>query len=433
LLLQKEQGKGVRGRKKEKGKEREAKEERESELPPYAGLAALRRLLNAPSGVLGEYALPLETLRVVLHGSAEVGEVGHRSMLQWGTGGQQQQQQLLLLGSRLGSGGNSDVYECQSPPNDSRVAAVAVAGALAAVKVARRGTEDVLRGFEAERRSLAALALGGAPNEGLVPHCLGFGARVRTGKSPLVTARSMVGREYSWPVLLLHPVGTPLEHWVKGCEEESMELAESKKEKEDGGESAGAMGTAAAKATAAAAAAARVACADKVLPRVLRALSAAHSAGWVHSDVRPSNIIVTEQRGAMLVDWGAAACTTEQEKVWCCVPAFSAKVMLSEKQPRAQPALDGVGALYTWLAIAHGYACTPPWAYATHFASNYDMANARSEWLRLKALTDPRVESVLGALDVLEGALAVKGKPLYSKDVLDIAGKALGFGAGGPG
>ena len=246
----------------------------------------------------------------------------------------------------------------------------------------------------------------------------------------------MVGKDRPWPVLLLHPAGMPLEHWVRGCEKESVELAEKKKERkkeEDGGKGVRAMGKTAAAvvAVAAAAAAARVACADKVLPRVLRALSAAHRAGWVHSDVRPANIIVTEQGGAMLVDWGAAACTTEREKVWCCVPAFSAKVMLDGKQPLAQPALDGVGALYTWLAVAHGHACTAPWVVGKRFANDAEMAMERREWLDLKANTDPRVEDVMEALQVLERAL-VRGRLLNSKDVLDIVGEALGFGAGEP-
>lgn len=40
---------------------------------------------------------------------------------------------------------------------------------------------------------------------------------------------------------------------------------------------------------------------------VLTALDGAHRAGWIHRDVRPSNIVGREGGHAMLIDWGCAA------------------------------------------------------------------------------------------------------------------------------
>jgi hypothetical protein len=362
--------------------------------PPPAGLAALRRLLAAPSSMLGESACPLQSLRVSLQG-AEAAGVEARSAEQWVAGGQQLQ---LQLGDRLGCRSSSDVYQWQ--PLQSPSASAALSGACAgAVKVAHKNTADVLRAFEAERRSLAALALGGAPEEGLVPRCLSFGVQegAAAGVEPIHAALLQAGHTQAsaWPVLVLHPSGLPLEQWV----EQQLEGV---------GEPA-------------AAAAVRMACADAVLPRLLRALAAGHSAGWVHCNVRPANVMVTP-RGAMLVNWGAACSMAEKEAAWCCSPAYSAEAMLGREAPLAQPALDGVGALCTWLAVAFGPGCTAPWLARCPYADK--LADARLYWVQDRAPTEPRLARVEWALTELESAVDT-GTHLSSSAVLEMVAEAV--------
>ncbi len=259
------------------------------------------------------------------------------------------------------------------------------------------------KSFEAERRSLAALAGGRAPKEGLVPQCLSFGVRVlRSGAGGARQAPPC-------PVMVLRPSGVPLAQWV----ERRVALAE-------GAARGGSGGGAAAEA---AAARERLACADAVLPRLLRALAAAHAAGWVHCDVRPSNIVVTPA-GAMLVDWGAAACAGEGEAARRGVPAYSACALNRGRLPLAQPAIDAAGALFTWLAVAFGRGCVAPWL-LPRCQTDFDALDARDLWVAALAETDARVDRVYLALEDLEDAL--KGDDGLAVGALRAAADALGM------
>jgi serine/threonine protein kinase len=44
-----------------------------------------------------------------------------------------------------------------------------------------------------------------------------------------------------------------------------------------------------------------------ICAKVLGAMNYAHGKGWAHLDIRPSNIIVTENSEVLLIDWGCAA------------------------------------------------------------------------------------------------------------------------------
>lgn len=195
-------------------------------------------------------------------------------------------------------------------------------------KVPRFATDAVRAAFKAEVAALTALTV--AAGRGLVPHVVGVGQRVHAGETLRVGV---------WPLLVLRPCGKPLAAWV------SARVA-----------AASAIGGAAG------AARARRACADAVVVRLLDALDAAHAAGWVHCDVRPPNIVIVGDE-AVLVDWGLAvrrggrACGRS-------VPAFAASGVFLQHTYAARPSQDVIGALLTWVAIAHGTGCAPPWAAA---------------------------------------------------------------------
>jgi hypothetical protein len=239
----------------------------------------------------------------------------------------------LQLGARLGCGGSSDVYHLDSSSSSS-----SSVRAESTVKVARFATEYVLTSYEAERRSLAALAVDSAPGEGLVPQCLSFGARKRRGGSvpAAVLQARRVGRAMPWPVLLLHPRGQPLEQWVAARVSLAAAAAVPGAE-----EATGAAGGGASAADAAAAARERLACADAVLPRLLRALAAAHAVGWVHCDVRPSNIVVAAQ-GVMLWWTGARQRALARRRGRVCQPSAPGR-WPPPRRPWPTPPLTAAG------------------------------------------------------------------------------------------
>ena len=65
----------------------------------------------------------------------------------------------------------------------------------------------------------------------------------------------------------------------------------------------------------------------KQLPNIIKAISHCHSKGWVHGDIKPSNIIYSPQKQSIrLIDFGASQrvgtqrqCLTE----WQCTPSFA--------------------------------------------------------------------------------------------------------------
>ena len=365
-----------------------------------AGLTALRRLCAAPASLLGVSTCPLQTLHATLQGVAQAGADGC-SARDWGAALSGGKEVELQLGVRLGCGGSSDVYRlsCSENSTSSTSTSDSASGGECTVKLARFATDYVLTSFEAERRCLSALAGGSAPGEGLVPQCLHYGARARSAEGMPPVRRA--GQVLPWPVLVLRPSGEPLEQWV----EARVTAAEA-----GGGGGA-------------AAAAARIAAANAVLARVLRALASAHTAGWVHCDVRPSNIVMVASSGAMLVDWGAAARAGKEARHG--VLAYSASALGAAKLPLAHPAIDASGALYTWLALAHGRAGPPPWLTSHAPASDAAMLKARAEWVARLARTEPRVARVEVALKALNDALHGKRTQKALGDALAVATEAL--------
>ena len=105
-------------------------------------------------------------------------------------------------------------------------------------------------------------------------------------------------------MLVLRPRGVPLPNWIAARVDAAEAAAAAA-----GGDAASA------------AAATRLACATPAMLRVLYALDVVHAAGWVHCDVRPSNVVVVENAAgarALLIDWGSASRTGERgiEKRW---------------------------------------------------------------------------------------------------------------------
>ena len=351
--------------------------------PPPAGFAAMLRLCGAPHLLGGGGALA--SLRVRLQRGAEPASASPRT-------------EMLALTSRLGTGGTSDVYSCGGDScGDDR-------GGPLAVKVARFSTRRVAGEFSAERAALAALR--GAAAAGLVPEVVAHGER------EALAALSSSTTPLPWPVLLLRPCGEPLEAWVA--------------QRAGAAERAAAAAGGAAAAVAAAAAAARIAAADAIVHRVLDALDAAHAAGWVHCDVRPSNVVVAAPHGACLVDWGAAH-TPGAALSYRGVAAFADERIFSARGVAARPHVDALAALYTWLAVALGRRCTAPWLVpddGERIDSDEALFMARSSWLRARRNDDcaegARVAAAVRAAHYLE---RLDGRS--AEDALALARRAL--------
>ena len=182
----------------------------------------------------------------------------------------------LAAPAELGGGGGS------SGGGGGGGAAAAAAGGRGALvlKTPRFLTKNVRESFAAECASLATLTA--AADLGLVPALVACGCRAP-----------------DWPVLLLTPCGEPLATWVAGCAAAAAAAAPGP-------------ATRSSAAALASAASARRACARAVALRMLAALEAAHAAGIIHCDVRPSNVVVAAGGAALLVDWGSScACGTE--------------------------------------------------------------------------------------------------------------------------
>jgi hypothetical protein len=297
---------------------------------------------------------------------------------------------LLALGTRLGCGGSSDVYECSA--EEGEVAAAAARAPLAA-KVSRFTTEQVQRCFARERDALLALA--GAAARGLVPTLVATGTR-RGGAA-------------DWPLLLLQPCGQSLPSWVAECVAADAALV--------GGEAGGGGGGGGGGSSQVRACAARAACASAVVLRLLDALEAAHAASLVHCDVRPSNVVVVRGR-SMLVDWGISRATGAAAQ-GCGVAAYADTRVFEQGVYQARPAQDVIGALYTWLCVAHSEQCDAPWpatgALETMFAG-------RAAWLKRRSGEDAVVARVVEALREAEGRRSWAGgeEALYA-----LARKAL--------
>ena len=279
----------------------------------------------------------------------------------------------LTLHERMGSGGTSDVYSLGDVDDP---------GGSVVVKVARYSSARVLDEFASERRALALLNSSHAVAQaGIVPRVIAVGERERPASFPHQSAGASAA---AWPVLTLSPRGVPLEAWVTSRVDAAVLGA--------------ALGDAQT-----AAAAARVAAADCILPRILSALEAAHAAQLIHCDVRPSNMIVA-RGGAVLVDWGTVRATGEPLR-WRGVAAFSDARVFSERGTTASPHIDALGALFSWLAIALGHNCVPPWLTRVRIDSEEYGFIVRADWLKEHldvGVAGARVAAVARAVRELE-------------------------------
>lgn len=346
--------------------------------PPPAGFAALARLFTAPLALLGDGAA-LEKL------DAAIRLLGPRAA---GVG---EYRGTLYFRNRLGCGGSSDVYELAG-----NVAGGAAAGAAGpagfggcVAKVARIATASVAKSFEAERAALTTLHAT-AVASGLLPELVGWG-----GRYP----------DSVFPLLVMRPSGVPLALWVSSRVRASSDTARN---------------------VAAAAKAARRGCARDVALRVLGAVAAAHAAGIIHCDVRPSNVVVVNDV-PMLVDWGSSR-ATGNESVSCGVAAYSSAgvfqqvrpisfaehvssthsditettsphLVLLQKSYLARPAQDVAGVLYMWLCIAYEAECMAPWLGARALSDDdARMFEVRATWLEQRGQRDRAIAAIAAAL-----------------------------------
>jgi hypothetical protein len=319
---------------------------------------------------------------------------------------------------RLGCGGSSDAYECSAggwavgvregeggagEGGEGGAEGGAQGGPRFVLKVPRSCTKEVLEGFERECTALRALKHAGA--RGLVPVLLGRGARALADSAYVPELEK---GQPDWPVLLLHPVGRSLEAWMG----EAMAL-----EKRGGGGGGGGGGSVTT-------VVASMRCATTVALRVSVALRAAHDAGFIHCDLRPSNLAVASGSGEVFVlDWGLARQMGEPAK-GVGVGAFSSERAfdVSTKRYPAIPALDALAVLYTWLSLSFNSTGSAPWGRECGSAAK--MHADRREWIDHKRTTHKAVEAVAAAIDAIaEGEVT---SPPTTLDAMGIVQGALG-------
>ena len=362
-------------------------------LPPE-GFAALVRICNLPCAMLGDGA-PLESLRARVRwissggggsdgggggGGGGFADVAAAAAAAGGGGGhgeeggveEEVEEVMLLFGARLGCGGSSDVYELHAT---SGAAGAGHGGTV--VKVARVATAALRESFEAERVALSVLRP--AALRGLVPELVGSGVRAG-GAGPLPGGGA-------WPLLLLRPRGLPLPDWV------AVRVVHAARRVPPA-------------AAAAAAAAERRACACAATLGIFDALAAAHAAGRIHCDVRPSNVVVVAGEGgigedcaAVLVDWGSS-CAAGANAARRGVAAFTDARVFEQGAYAARRAQDVAGALYTWLAVAFDGGCAAPWLDDRALASggDGDVFAARARWLARRSTDDEAVVPIAAVI-----------------------------------
>jgi len=262
-------------------------------------------------------------------------------------------QGTVQLQARLGCGGTCDAYRV-----------VIAAAEPLVLKLPRCTTKAVAICMTDEANALRALADASAP-PAAAPRLVAEGVRVLRSR-PAVAHPARL----PWPALLLSPAGTPLSTAL------SAALA---------AESPGPLRRAA-----------RRRLADVVVAGILRGLHATHSAGLVHCDVRPNNVIIVPaaaadgEDSAMLVDYGL--CRVAQ-KAWPTLGdcSFAATRTYAPGGCPAAGGLDLFSAALTWLALARdgGGSVAAPWG--SH-GDNVD------KWLQAQADADAEAASALRSL-----------------------------------
>jgi hypothetical protein len=305
---------------------------------PSEGFAALVRVLSAEGLLAGDLG-PLKSLRVQWAAPAGGGAGG-------GGGGGDAAPPVIeevALGERIGQGGASDVY--------------AVDGhATHVIKVGRCASANMDGAYSAEATALAMLAEAALTK--VVPALVRVGSRARrAGDDAPEIALSL------WQVLELSPRGVPLEDWLRVFVD------------------SGAASDADAAGVGAASRESRRKVADAVATRVHAALTHAHGKDIIHCDVRPSNVVMADDK-AVLVDWDVSRRAGES---LCCVgvAAYADERVFSEAGCRAQPAVDMRALAFLWLSIAMGCAGRAPWLQQPGSCSwdEFSVLEARSAWL----------------------------------------------------
>jgi hypothetical protein len=298
---------------------------------PPAGFAALMRILHMSPELLNACTLPLEFVDVAT--SLFTGRI--------------------TLGTRLGCGGSSDVYDCSLPADSFPHAA--------AVKLARAATAHVNTLFAAEGASLSSLSE--AP-PGAAPQLLCTGSRELPVRAQVLPS----GFSSPWPLLLLSPVGIPL---GKALTEYVSGRADAR--------------------------AARHAFGDIIIRGVLHGLHVAHDKNILHCDVRPTNVVFVRTSSnlpaALLIDYGLSRAAGEN----CSglgVSDYAADCVFKQKTCAARARLDLIGAAFTWISCVYGdETCRAPWSVRKEL---------RAEWLSHEAKRDAMLAGVVSAIAELE-------------------------------
>jgi len=362
--------------------------------PGFRALAALLRVASAASA--GEAPL----LALSAHLQRQEGEGGEGG---GAAGAGEAHATTLRLSLRLGRGGSSDVYAA-SVEEGGGLGALGGGGggggndgALVA-KLPRWSSAAVVVSFERERSALAAVrkhaagsgdAACAAAALAALPQCLAH------GRLP-----ALRGASAPCPLLVLQPVGVPLAEWVaQRCS--------------GGGGGGGGGGDGAPSRL-------RMQCATAAALCCARALRAALGAGWVHCDLRPSNIVVRpgSSCSAVLVDWGSARAAGED----CLgegVAVFAHVRTRGSSSCRAHAGLDATALLLTWVSTAWHERCDAPWGLRLP-----ELFDGRLDWLEERAERHEELRVVLHALLAIDKAL--QGGAPQAGAALDAAEAALG-------
>jgi serine/threonine protein kinase len=265
---------------------------------------------------------------------------------------------LIPLGACIAHGGTSDVYGLEPP-------------SAHVIKVGRYTSDELKTVYEAEVTALSALRDTQAAADGRVP------TLVRMGKREL-SRHSTNALSNPWLVLELSPRGTPLEAWLD-----------------------------AARATGGADFTQLAGC---IVGDVIVALADAHLLGFVHCDVRPSNVVIVDGEEvagggsrrfrAVLVDWGVSRIErTSLTRIG--VAAYADKRIFADgTRVRARPLFDYIACAYLWLAICCGRGRAPWLLPGYHIIDK--VHQKRAEWLAERARapgTSAPERAVLDALD----------------------------------